>query len=90
MKALMPSVLLGMAGLDHLDSDSQPEPPDCQSTESKQSVGRCKRDSVVRADRCRQTQLLKGSLEYGESTPFLNTVESLSPRPTLFRFAEQR
>ena len=55
MKALMPSVLLGMAGLDPLDSDSQPEPPDCQSTESKQSVGRCKRDSVVRADRCRQT-----------------------------------
>jgi len=46
----MAAVLLGMAGLNAFDCDPEPQPPDRELRELKQSVRGSERDSVVRAD----------------------------------------
>jgi hypothetical protein len=39
MHALMTAVLLGMAGLDALDGDAEPQPPDGEPREIEQAIG---------------------------------------------------
>ena len=39
MHALMAAVMLGMAGLDALDADAEPQPPDRELGEVEQAVG---------------------------------------------------
>jgi hypothetical protein len=63
MHALMPAVLLGMSWLNAFDLDAEPEPPDCELAEAKESVGACERSTVVRANSARQAVFLKDSLE---------------------------
>ena len=62
--ALVPAVLLRMAGLDALDGDAQAQPPYGQLGEVEQRIGTGDGDAVVGADGARQAaleeQLLKG------------------------------
>src|ERR1700758_2007924 len=53
--AFLTTVLLRMTGLDALDRDPQPQPPHRKLGELKQSLRRSEGDSVVCADRSRQT-----------------------------------
>src|SRR6185369_9004388 len=55
MHAFVTAVLLWMTGLDALDGDPQPEPPHRKFRELKQSMRRSEGNSVVRANRPRQT-----------------------------------
>src|SRR5689334_25368564 len=61
--ALMPAVLFRMAGADALDLNPEPQPPDRQTTQAVQRVRRRKRHSVVRTNRCRQTEFGKHTLK---------------------------
>jgi hypothetical protein len=60
--ALVPTVLLGMTGLDPFRADPQPHPPHGELGESADR-GRGKRRTVVGANRFRQTKLGEGGLE---------------------------
>ncbi|HVO02721.1 MAG TPA: hypothetical protein VMT54_11000 [Candidatus Cybelea sp.] len=53
MHALVPSVLLRVAGLDALDLDAAPEPPDRELGEVEEAVGAGERHAVVGADSVR-------------------------------------
>src|SRR5207302_10674546 len=50
MHALVTAVLLGMAGLDSFNSNSQPEPPDGELAQVEQGVCGSKGNAVVTAD----------------------------------------
>ncbi len=50
MHALMAAVLLRMAGLDALDADAEPEPPDGELGEAEKRIGTGEGDAVVGAD----------------------------------------
>ena len=50
MHALMPAVLLRVAGLDALDLDAEPEPPDRQLGEIEQGIRTGERHAVIGAD----------------------------------------
>jgi hypothetical protein len=51
MHPLMPSILLGMAGLDSFDRDAEPEPPDGKLGQIEETVGAGKGDAIVGTDR---------------------------------------
>ena len=59
MHALMPAVLLRMAGPNAFDADAQPQPPDRKLGEIEQPIGRSEGNAVVGADRLRQTALFE-------------------------------
>jgi hypothetical protein len=59
MHALVPSILLRVAGLDAFNADAQAEPPDGEFAEMKQSVRGSERHSIIAADVGRQAALLK-------------------------------
>lgn len=68
MHALMAAVLLRVAGLDPLDLDAEPEPPDRELRQVEQGVGRSEGYAVVGPDRRRQaTELLEGPLFPGRT-----------------------
>jgi len=50
----MAAVLLRLAGLDPLDLNAEPEPPDRQAAEVEQAIGGGKRDAVIGTDAERQ------------------------------------
>src|SRR5262245_26751568 len=66
MHALMAAILLGVAGLDALDLDAEPEPPDREPAQSEESIGTCEWHAVIGANGTRQAELLECALEYGE------------------------
>jgi hypothetical protein len=66
----MPAVLLRMAGLDALDLDAEPQPPDRELGELKQSMRRGEWNSVVGADRARQAAFLEQALKGGKGEIF--------------------
>ncbi len=63
MHPLVAAVLLGMAGLDAFDGDSQSEPPDGKLREVEQAIGVGEGDAIVGADRRGQAALLEEVLE---------------------------
>jgi hypothetical protein len=67
MHAFVASILLSMARLDALDANAEAKPPDGKFAEVEQSMGRCKRDTIVAADVSRQATFLKQPLKDGES-----------------------
>src|ERR1700747_309064 len=71
MHTLMPAVLLRMAGLDPLDLDAEPEPPDRQPAQSEQRIGTGKGNAVVGANGPRQAKFLEGTLTHRECISFL-------------------
>ena len=66
MHALVAAVLLGMAGLDALDGDAEPQPPDGELGEVEQAVRTGERDAVVGPDRQRQAAFAEELLEGGD------------------------
>src|ERR1700730_17767325 len=66
MHAFMAAVLLRAAGLDALDLDAEPEPPDRQLAQPEECAGTCEGHAVVGADGLGQAELLEQGLEYGE------------------------
>src|SRR6266700_1835178 len=78
MHALVSAVLLGMAGLDTLDSDSEPEPPHRQLGEVEQSIGRGEGHAVIGADGEWQASLLEEALEGCEGKVFAGRFERLA------------
>ena len=71
MHALMAAVLLRMAGLDALDFDAEPEPPDGELGEVEERIRTGEGNAVIGADGPGQAELLEDGLEYGESVGFL-------------------
>src|SRR3954470_15835568 len=63
MHAFMTAVLLGMAGLDALDADAQPQPPDGKLGEVEEAVGGSEGDAIVGANGPWQATLLEEALK---------------------------
>src|SRR5208283_1976400 len=70
MHALMAAVLLGMTGLDALDGDAEPEPPDGELREVEERVGAGEGNAVVGADGERQAAFAKEAVERGDGEVF--------------------
>jgi hypothetical protein len=70
MHAFVPAVLLGLARLDALDLDAEPEPPDGELGEIEQGIGAGKGDAVVAADGSGQAAFFEEALESGEGQLF--------------------
>ena len=64
--AFVAAILLRMARLDALNANVEAKPPDGKFAEVEQSMGRCKRDTIVAADVSRQATFLKKPLKDGE------------------------
>jgi hypothetical protein len=54
MHAFVAAILLRMASLAALNTNAEAKPPDVKFAEVEQSMGRCKRDTIVTADVSRQ------------------------------------
>ena len=67
----MAPVLLGMAWLDALDVDAEPEPPDRQFGEVIEAVGARERQAVVGSDGLGQAAFFEEPLEGREGTDLL-------------------
>src|SRR5580700_7285854 len=63
MHSLMAAVLLGVAWLDALDGDTEPEPPDGKLGEVEQAVGTGEGNAVIRPDGLGETPLPEELLE---------------------------
>jgi hypothetical protein len=66
MQALMAAVLLRAAGLDALDRDAEPQPPDGQLGEVEEGVGAGEGHAVVGANGQRQAAFPEELLEGGD------------------------
>jgi hypothetical protein len=75
MHALMAAVLLGMAGLDALDGDAEPEPPDGELREVEQAVW-AGEENTVGPDGSRQTSFQEELLEGGDGEIFVDSRAS--------------
>ena len=78
MHALVAAVLLRVAGLDALDLDAEPQPPDRELAQAEEGVGTGEGHAVVGADGAGQAKLLEGALEDGEGEGFLGRRQSAS------------
>src|SRR5437879_6309009 len=70
MHALMAAVLLGVARLNPLDANTEPEPPDRELAQIKQGVRGSEGHAVIAADVGWQAALLKKPLKHSESVVF--------------------
>ncbi len=70
MHALMAAILLGMAGLDALNTDPQAEPPHGELAQVEQRMCGSERHTVIAADVGGQAALLKKPLKHRESVLF--------------------
>ena len=66
MQALVPAILLGMAGLDALDLDPEAKPPHRERTEPVERGRGGERHAVVGANRLRQSKIFERPLEDGD------------------------
>src|SRR5690349_18941187 len=78
MHAFVTAVLLGMARLDALNADAQPEPPDRQLAQIKQGVRRSEWNAVVAANVRRQAAFFKKPFKHGKSEVFPGRRKSLA------------
>lgn len=78
MHALVPAVLLRVAGLDALEADAESEPPDTEPGESEQSIAGGEGRAVVSPDRTRQPVVLEDTLEDRERELGSNRLETLA------------
>src|SRR5581483_15790 len=76
--ALVSPVLLRMAGLDALDLDAEPEPPDGELGEIEEAVGAGKGNAVVGADRPWSAALVEELLKGGDGRRFLGAFHGLA------------
>src|SRR5262249_20815115 len=78
MHAFMAAVLLRVTGLDALDLDAEPEPPDRELGEVEEGIRTGEGDAIVGADGLGQAEFLENGLKYGESVGFLSRGECLA------------
>jgi hypothetical protein len=70
MHAFVAAILLWMAGLDALDRDAEPQPPDGELGEVEQGIGTGERNAVVGADCLGQATLGKELFEGADCRVF--------------------
>jgi hypothetical protein len=78
MHALVAAVLLRMAGLDALDLDAEPQPPDRELGQIEEGVRTRERHAIIGADGLGQAVLLEDGLEHLESVGFPGSGERLA------------
>src|SRR5256885_16181497 len=78
MHALMAAVLLGVARLNPLDANTEPEPPDRELAQIKQGVRGSEGHAVIAADVGWQAALLKKRLKHRESEVFRGRGKGLT------------
>ncbi len=78
MPPLVPTVLLGIPGLNAIDLDAEPEPPDGKRAQAIEGVGRGEGHPVVGADRLGQAEFLEGAFEDGEGELLLGSLPGSS------------
>src|SRR6267142_3959266 len=78
MHALVPAVLLRVAGLDALDGDAEPQPPHRELGEAEEGTRTGEGDAVVGADRTRQAKVLKSPLKHGEGVNLLGGRQGIA------------
>ena len=78
MHALVPPVLLRVAGLDALDLDAEPKPPDGELREIEQAVRAGEGHAVVGADRAGEATLAEQLLKGGDGWLFLGSLHGLA------------
>src|ERR1700681_2494933 len=78
MHALVPAVLLRVAGLDALDADPQPQPPHRELAQTEEGTGARERMAVVGADGQRQAEVLKSPLKHGKGVHLLGGREGVA------------
>jgi hypothetical protein len=75
----MASILLGVARLDALNSNTESQPPHGQTTEAEKKTMRAGEwHTFVFANTCRQAVLLENPLKYRESPVFFDRLQSLA------------
>src|SRR5207302_9269187 len=78
MHAFMTAVLLGVARLNPLNANTEPEPPDRELAQVKQGVRGSERHTVIAADVGWQAALLKKPLKHSESVVFTGRRKTLT------------
>src|SRR5215469_2217350 len=81
MHAFMAAVLLRMTRLDALDGNAEPQPPDGESAQVEETVGRGEGDAVVGTNGMGQTAFLEKALKGRKRALFLDRLHG---------FAEQK
>jgi hypothetical protein len=76
--ALVSSVLLGMAGLDALDVNAKPQPPDRELAQAIERRGGREGHAVIGANRRREPKFSEGVLEDREGELFLRRRQGLT------------
>src|SRR5579871_1342573 len=78
MHALVAPVLLRVAWLDAFDADTEAQPPHREFGEAEEGGAAGKRDAIVGADGCRQSEVFEGSLEGAKSKDFLGALQGIA------------
>ena len=74
----MAAVLLRMTGLDSLDSNAEPQPPNGESAQVEEPIGRGKGHTVVGTNGLGQAAFFKQALEGGKGALFLDGFHSFA------------
>src|SRR5262245_35475956 len=83
MHAFMATVLLRMAGLDTLDGDAEPEPPDGQPTQVEETIRRGKGNTVVGTNGMGQAAFLEKALKGCKRALFLDRLHGFAEQKML-------
>src|ERR1700721_3728938 len=78
MHAFMAAVLLRMARLDSLDGNAEPQPPNSESAQVEQTIGRGEGHAIVGTNGLRQATFLKQALKGSKSALFLDRLHGLA------------
>ena len=74
----MAAVLLRMARLDSLDGNAEPQPPNSESAQVEQTIGRGEGHAIVGTNGLRQAAFLKQALKGSKSALFLDRLHGLA------------
>src|ERR1700675_2664685 len=78
MHAFVAAVLLRMARLDALDGNAEAQPPNGESAQIEEAIGRSEGHAVVGTNGLRQAPFLKQALKSGEGSLFLDRLHGLA------------
>src|SRR5215472_812250 len=78
MHAFMAAVLLRMTRLDSLDGNAEPQPPDGESAQVEETIGRGEGHAVVGTNGLGQAAFFKQAFKSGESSLFLDRLHRLA------------
>ena len=78
MHAFMAAVLLRMTRLDSLDGNAEAQPPDGESAQVEETIGRGEGHAVVGTNGLGQAALFKQALKSGKSSLLLDGLHSLA------------